>query len=316
MTVDERYKELYGDSPFSPVEEAIEEIQAGRMVVVVDSPDRENEGDLVMAADVRHRRRDQLHGDARPRPDLPDADAGALRGARPADDDAAQQDAATRPPSPSRSRPATASRPGSPPPTAPTRSGWRSIPAPAPRTWSSPGTCSRCGPVRTACSSAPARPRRRSTWPGWPGSAPPAVICEVMNDDGTMARIPDLVSLLPDPRAEDDHRRRPHRLPPPPREAGASGSRAPACPPGTASSRARLPLDDRRPAARRAGDGGRGRRPGRAGARPLRVPHRRRLPLAALRLRRAARAGAGADRRRRAAASCCTWRRRAAASAC
>jgi len=39
------------DSPFCPIEEAIEEIRAGRMVVVVDSPDRENEGDLVMAAD-------------------------------------------------------------------------------------------------------------------------------------------------------------------------------------------------------------------------------------------------------------------------
>jgi 3,4-dihydroxy 2-butanone 4-phosphate synthase / GTP cyclohydrolase II len=37
-------------SPFASVEEAIAEIQAGRMVVVVDSPDRENEGDLVMAA--------------------------------------------------------------------------------------------------------------------------------------------------------------------------------------------------------------------------------------------------------------------------
>jgi 3,4-dihydroxy 2-butanone 4-phosphate synthase / GTP cyclohydrolase II len=37
-------------SPFASVEEAIAEVQAGRMVVVVDSPDRENEGDLVMAA--------------------------------------------------------------------------------------------------------------------------------------------------------------------------------------------------------------------------------------------------------------------------
>ena len=37
-------------SPFCSIEEAIEEIRAGRMVVVVDSPDRENEGDLCMAA--------------------------------------------------------------------------------------------------------------------------------------------------------------------------------------------------------------------------------------------------------------------------
>jgi 3,4-dihydroxy 2-butanone 4-phosphate synthase/GTP cyclohydrolase II len=36
--------------PFSPIEEAIEEIRRGRMVVVCDDEDRENEGDLVMAA--------------------------------------------------------------------------------------------------------------------------------------------------------------------------------------------------------------------------------------------------------------------------
>jgi 3,4-dihydroxy 2-butanone 4-phosphate synthase / GTP cyclohydrolase II len=37
-------------SPFATVEDAIEEIRAGRFVVVVDDEDRENEGDLVIAA--------------------------------------------------------------------------------------------------------------------------------------------------------------------------------------------------------------------------------------------------------------------------
>ncbi len=37
-------------SVFSPIDEAIEEIRAGRMVVVCDDEDRENEGDLVLAA--------------------------------------------------------------------------------------------------------------------------------------------------------------------------------------------------------------------------------------------------------------------------
>src|SRR5438067_4194368 len=37
-------------TPFATVEEAIEEIREGRMVVVVDDPDRENEGDLTIAA--------------------------------------------------------------------------------------------------------------------------------------------------------------------------------------------------------------------------------------------------------------------------
>ncbi len=38
-------------SPFATIEDAIEEIRAGRMLVVVDDEDRENEGDLLMAAD-------------------------------------------------------------------------------------------------------------------------------------------------------------------------------------------------------------------------------------------------------------------------
>src|SRR5579862_1908490 len=37
-------------SPFVAIEEAVEEVRAGRFVVVVDDPDRENEGDLVIAA--------------------------------------------------------------------------------------------------------------------------------------------------------------------------------------------------------------------------------------------------------------------------
>ena len=36
--------------PFASIEQAIEAIQAGRMIVVVDDEDRENEGDLTMAA--------------------------------------------------------------------------------------------------------------------------------------------------------------------------------------------------------------------------------------------------------------------------
>ena len=37
---------------FASIEEGLKEIQAGRMIVVVDDPDRENEGDLVMAAEM------------------------------------------------------------------------------------------------------------------------------------------------------------------------------------------------------------------------------------------------------------------------
>ena len=38
-------------SPFSSIEEAVSELRAGRFVVVVDDEDRENEGDLVLAAE-------------------------------------------------------------------------------------------------------------------------------------------------------------------------------------------------------------------------------------------------------------------------
>jgi 3,4-dihydroxy 2-butanone 4-phosphate synthase / GTP cyclohydrolase II len=37
-------------SPFSPIEDALEDVRAGRMVVVCDAEDRENEGDLTLAA--------------------------------------------------------------------------------------------------------------------------------------------------------------------------------------------------------------------------------------------------------------------------
>ena len=36
---------------FVTIEEGVEEIRAGRILVVVDEEDRENEGDLIMAAD-------------------------------------------------------------------------------------------------------------------------------------------------------------------------------------------------------------------------------------------------------------------------
>jgi 3,4-dihydroxy 2-butanone 4-phosphate synthase/GTP cyclohydrolase II len=46
----EQAERTAGGGPFAPVEEAIEEIRQGRIVVVCDDEDRENEGDLTMAA--------------------------------------------------------------------------------------------------------------------------------------------------------------------------------------------------------------------------------------------------------------------------
>ena len=60
-------------SPFSTIEEAIEDVRDGRMVVVCDAEDRENEGDLTLAAQFATPGGDQLHGQARARAHLPGA---------------------------------------------------------------------------------------------------------------------------------------------------------------------------------------------------------------------------------------------------
>ncbi|HEY5649489.1 MAG TPA: 3,4-dihydroxy-2-butanone-4-phosphate synthase, partial [Nitrospiria bacterium] len=39
------------DLKFDPIQDAIEAIKKGQMVILVDDEDRENEGDLVMAAE-------------------------------------------------------------------------------------------------------------------------------------------------------------------------------------------------------------------------------------------------------------------------
>ena len=46
----EQMERAAGESPFATIEEAIEEIRQGRILVVCDDEDRENEGDLTMAA--------------------------------------------------------------------------------------------------------------------------------------------------------------------------------------------------------------------------------------------------------------------------
>ena len=37
---------------FNTIQEAIEDIKEGKMIIVIDDPARENEGDLLMAADM------------------------------------------------------------------------------------------------------------------------------------------------------------------------------------------------------------------------------------------------------------------------
>jgi hypothetical protein len=56
------------------IEEIIDEARNGRMFILVDDEDRENEGDLVIPAQMATPGCRQLHGHAWPRADLPNAD--------------------------------------------------------------------------------------------------------------------------------------------------------------------------------------------------------------------------------------------------
>ena len=131
------------------------------------------------------------------------------------------------------------------------------------------------------------------------GLTPAGVICEILNADGTMARRPELEVFARDARAHLRHRRRPGGVP------AAEGAAGPSRGGGPAADRVRRVPRHRLP--ERRGPGGapgagarRGRgQAGRAGADALEVPDRRRLRLAALRLRRAAARGDAAGGRGR-----------------
>ena len=124
-------------------------------------------------------------------------------------------------------------------------------------------TSSRCARAAAACSCAPVRPRARSTSRASPGLTPAGVICEIMNDDGTMARMPDLERLRAEARPPHRHRRRPHPVPPAdraPRAPRRPSSRCALDATGTEWTRHRLRVLDRRAAVPRAREGRRRRR--------------------------------------------------------
>ena len=304
-----------GRAPFSTIEEAIEEIRRGRMVVVCDGEDRENEGDLVMAAQfatpeavnfmakeargliclaLTAERCERLGLNlmaAKNEAPLQTAftvtieAAGGVSTGISAHDRAHTIQVAIDP-----------------------DSGPRDIVVPGhmfPLRAKDGGVLERTGHTEASVDLARLA-----------GLTPAGVICEVMNDDGTMARVPDLV-----PYCEKHglkmitvadliaYRRRTEKLVERVVATGAADLLR-------RLHRGRLPLAGRRQTPRGDGQGRRRRGRGRARPRPQRVPHRRRLPQHALRLRRAAGGGAGDDRGARAAASSSTSPRRGAGSAC
>ncbi|MSO20626.1 MAG: 3,4-dihydroxy-2-butanone-4-phosphate synthase [Acidobacteria bacterium] len=180
----------YG-SPLATIEEAIAEFQAGRMVIVVDDEDRENEGDLTMSAEsitpeainfmakhgrgliclaMTEQRLDHLQIPLQTTRntatfgtafcELIDAKVGTTTGISAADRARTIQVAIDP-----ASKPADLARPGHIPPLR-ARNG---------------GVLVRAGQTEASVDLARLA-----------GMVPAGVICEIMNDDGTMARLPQL----------------------------------------------------------------------------------------------------------------------------
>ena len=178
--------------PFVTIPEAIEDLRAGRVLVVVDDEDRENEGDLTIAAE-------------KVTPETINFMATHGRGLICLTLTAERCDALRLPlmtpiiPRISarhfanRSTRATASPPGSRLRTARSTILIAIDPdTPGPAISRVPATFFRCARAMAECWCAPARPKRRWTWRACAGLTPAGVICEIMNEDGTMARVPQL----------------------------------------------------------------------------------------------------------------------------
>jgi 3,4-dihydroxy 2-butanone 4-phosphate synthase / GTP cyclohydrolase II len=177
--------------PISPVPELVAELAAGRMVILVDEEDRENEGDLILAADhvspaainfmakhgrglicltLTRERCERLHLSPMARSNGTrhgtaftvsiEAATGVTTGISAADRARTVQAAVARD-----AQPSDLVQPG------------HIFPLQA----QDGGVLMRAGHTEAGCDLA-----------GMAGLTPAAVICEIMNDDGTMARLPDL----------------------------------------------------------------------------------------------------------------------------
>jgi 3,4-dihydroxy-2-butanone 4-phosphate synthase len=117
------------------------------------------------------------------------------------------------------------------------------------------------------------------------GLIPAGVVCEIMNEDGTMARVPDLIPYCERHGLKLVTGRRPDRVPASARAARRAhddGADADAL---RRLHRGRVPRVADGQAPHRARQGRRRRRRERPRSRPLRVPDRRRVPFAQVRLR-------------------------------
>jgi hypothetical protein len=136
-------------SPFATIEEAIKDIQQGRMIIIVDDEDRENEGDLTVASEKVTA--DQINFMAKFGRGLICLTLTEER----------SMAARTSPPA---SLPLTAPRPSNSPWTRPL----------CLKTSTALATFFRCERARAACWCAPAKRKPPSISPGWPASPPRA----------------------------------------------------------------------------------------------------------------------------------------------
>ena len=283
------------DTPFATIEEAIEDIRRGRMVVVCDDENRENEGDLTMAAQFATPEAVNFmatHGRGLICLALTDERCNELGlNLMAAKNEAPFQTAFTV---------SVEARDGvTTGISAADRARTIQVaidPHSQPR---GPGPAGPRLPPQGQGRRRPGahRPDRGGRRPGSPRRPDPGRgdlrDHERGRDDGPR---PGPGRLLRQARPEDGHGRGSDRLSAAYGEAGRADRLHQAPDDVRGVQRRRLPLPDRRQASRRDGQG-RGRRlRGRPRPGPLRVPHRRRLPLAALRLRRAARGRPGDDR--------------------
>ena len=176
-------------------ETIINEARNGRMFILVDDDDRENEGDLVIPAQMA----------------TPDAINFMVRYGRglvclALTKDRAEQLGLEPMTRTNRSRMETAftvsieaaegiTSGNSAPRTELGPSPSQSMPRTDRMLSSHPGTCFRWSRGPAACSSAPDIPKRRSMSSRLAGLNPSGVICEIMREDGTMARLDDLMDF-------------------------------------------------------------------------------------------------------------------------
>ncbi len=161
------------EGPFDSIEDAIADIRAGKMVVVLDDEDRENEGDLVMAAQmVTPEAINFMRKHAGGLICVPMTGRAARRAAHPADGEREHRRARNRVHRLGRSARQDDDR----------HLGARSRrhdqrlldPDARPADFLRPGTRFRCARAKAACSCAPVKPKRRSISRGWRASIRPA----------------------------------------------------------------------------------------------------------------------------------------------